>query len=141
MNFEKYLGASVETVRAKLPDHSMEETYDHLEDGDEQEYFLCGIDKSWEIPIPRSGKIETIFLYLSDAFTEYHGISQNMTKEQVVSIFGKPIWSGEPSTHGMLEDKGAWEKYQLENYFLHIEHVKNYEGVKMITLMVIKQSD
>jgi len=136
MNYIKILGERFEDIESTLTHNGIEEVYDSLEGGDEQEYFVSAKNDSWQISLGQNHRIETIFLYMQKGFQEILGINSNSKKKDIENLFGHPKRSGEQSEMALVGKKGEWVRYDFETYALHIEYEIDSNNIKMVTLML-----
>jgi len=130
------LGKNFDDVKDSLTHSGVLEAYENLEEGEEQEYYVSAPDNSWEFLLEKGNSIKTIFLYLDNGSVGFGGVSTNTTRDELISIFGKPSRQGEIQEFPDLGLKGAWERYDFENYSLHIEHDPHSDHISMLTIMV-----
>jgi len=135
------LGNQFNLVQSTLNMPIISEVFDELGHGEEQQYSVTCKDGTWEFVLSKTNRIETIFLYLDKGYGEYEGITSGMSKDEIVLLLGTPDSAGEPHVSPILGSYGGWEKYKLNDHYLHIEHIEEYCGVSKITLMVLESSE
>lgn len=135
------LGHQVSSIQGELDIHMISEIFDELECGEKQQYAVTSKDGTWEFSLSSSNRVEAIFLYMNRGYENYEGISRDMSKEDIIGLFGAPDSTGKPHLHPILGQFGGWEKYKREDHYLHIEHVEEYSGINKVTLMVLDPSE
>jgi len=138
MNPLEVLGKKFEEVKDSFRSSGVLDIYDELEEGDEQEYCVKALDESWEFLIESDHTIKTIFLFLSNGYGHFNGISSSTTKKEVIRKLGKPTKQGEAQEISILGNFGAWERYDRDEYALHIEHSAHSDTIVKITLMLLR---
>jgi hypothetical protein len=141
MNPLSCLGQQLSSIQDDLDIHMISEVFDELESGEKQKYAVTSKDDTWEFSLSSSNRIETIFLYTNRGYGNYEGITPDMSREDIIELCGTPDSTGKPLFHPILGQLGGWEKYKREDYYLHIEHVEEYNGVNKVTLMVLDPSE
>ena len=141
MNPLACLGKQFSSVQEHLSIAFISEVFDEIEPGEKQQYSVISRDGTWEFSLNSMNRIETIFLFLDKGYGSFESISSNMSKADIISLFGVPYESGEPNNHPILGSFGAWEKYERKDHFMHIEHMDQFSGVKTVTLMVLDPSE
>lgn len=136
MNPFDVLGKSFTDVEDSLSHLGINEVFDELEDGEEQEFSVSAQDGSWEISLGKDLLIETVFLYKVDNFEIYTGINTYTIQTKIEDIFGEPSASGQQSESALLGVKGAWRRYDKSGVSVHVEREVDSEAIKMITLML-----
>jgi hypothetical protein len=83
-------------------------------------------------------KISVIFLY----FDEYEGFDDvlieprfSWSRQQVVEYFGSPSKSGGSSSHPILGDYGAWDRFAMPGYAVRFEYRMDSDSIRKITFM------
>lgn len=117
------------------------EVFDTLEPEENQQYSVTDKDGTWEFSLSSKNRVETVFLFLDKGYGDFESISSNMSKEDIISLFGPPKESGDPRMHPILGSYGAWEKYERKDHVMHIEHMEQFSGVKTVTLMVLDPTE
>lgn len=135
MNPEMIIGKKLEDIADDLEHSGIKDNNEGLE-GEEPSYYLSALDSTWEILLGDGNFIKTIFLYLNKGYPSFLGITNNIKRDSILEMFGTPIAENGESTHRILGRYGAWEKYEKDNYYIHIEHEPDNGGVKMVTIMV-----
>lgn len=136
MNPVEMLGKQFDQVKHLTPNTGLLEVYDSLEEGDEQEYYFAGQDRSWECLLDKTNAVKTIFLYVADGYREFDGIHHLTKREEILKKYGEPAKSGKEMEISILGKKGAWERYDYSTYVMHIEHSFGVDEVQKITLML-----
>ncbi|GAB2199496.1 hypothetical protein [Pseudomonas abyssi] len=136
MNPLAMLGKPFEQVKDLFPNSGMLEVYDLLEEGDEQEYYVAGLDHSWEFLLDKCNVVKTVFLYVAAGYQEFDGIGQLTRRDEILKKYGVPSKSGEEKEVSILGKKGAWERYDYSDHVMHIEHSVGMDTVQKITLML-----
>lgn len=138
MNPFDILGKQFSSVESDLDHLGIEALYDDLQPGqeDEQEFSVEAKDGSWEISLGNNQIIETIFLYKLDFFSDHLAFSSSSLPAEITTIFGQPTSSGRQSNTGPLGEQGAWQRYDTEDYALHIEQYIDSKNIKMVTIML-----
>ncbi len=49
--------------------------------------------------------------------------------------FGRPSKSGDKSSHPILGDYGAWDRFEMNGYVVRFEYKMNSSGITNITFM------
>lgn len=131
------LGKNFQQVQNILEHNGIEAIHDNLEDGEEQQYCVSAKNKTWEIHLGENNRIETIFLYLNCDRSGILGITKLMNSTDIIELLGEPTQSGEKVFIKVLDrEYGSWERYDFDNYCIHIEHTLDNRGVKQITVML-----
>ncbi|MGB0204624.1 MAG: hypothetical protein ACPF9K_06185 [Neptuniibacter sp.] len=118
----------------------MFEDLDPLESGENQEYYVSAPDESWQFLLDENGAIKTIFLFFSNGYDSFEGISKHTTREQIFSKYEAPSSKGDEKEIPFLGAKGAWEAYKFPDLALHIEHTVGKDSIEQITLSVPKNN-
>ena len=141
MNPLSCLGQQLSSIQGELDIHMISEVFDELESGEKQQYAVTSKDDTWEFSLSSSNRIEAIFLYMKRGYGNYEGITSDMSREDILKLFGAPDSTGKHRLHPILGQFGGWEKYKREDHYLHIEHIEEYNGVNKVTLMVLDPSE
>jgi len=136
MNPLEIIGHKFDDVEHQLEHDGIKGTFDDLLEGEKQEYSVSASDGTWEISLGKENRIKTIFLYLDRGCQGILGITIAMKRGDIIEFLGKPTSSGDEGTVPFLGEYGAWERYDKENYCIHIEHYLGGNGVKKITIML-----
>ncbi|WP_299877162.1 hypothetical protein [uncultured Cocleimonas sp.] len=135
MNPEQMIGKNLEDVLSGLECSAIQDINKEYE-GEEPSYYVSALDSTWEILLGENNRIETIFLYINNGYPGFLGITSNLKRENILDMFGDPMFQKDESTHALLGKYGAMEKYERDNYYIHIEHELDNGGVKKVTVMV-----
>ncbi|MBL4832539.1 MAG: hypothetical protein JKY26_01085 [Pseudomonas sp.] len=136
MNPLAVLGKPFEQVKDLFPNSGMLEVYELLEEGDDQEHHVSGLDHSWEFLLDKWNVVKTVFLYVAAGYQEFDGIGQLTRRDEIFKKYGVPSKSGEEKELSILGKKGAWERYDYSDHVMHIEHSVGMDTVQKITLML-----
>ena len=83
-------------------------------------------------------KINTIFLSpdsLSGFDENLLDVAFSWSRRQVLEHLGTPSKSGEKMNDPILGEYGAWDRFALPGYAVHVEYQINFDGIQKITLM------
>lgn len=118
------------------PNSGITGVYDDLEEGEEQSYCVESVNGEWEFSLSNDNIIETIFIFPNNGGKLIHGIKNNWSRKEVLKKLGTPESSGEKIDDEFLGEMGAWDRFNMKNYFFHIEY--NYAGscIEKQTLML-----
>ncbi|GAA5315176.1 MAG: hypothetical protein AseanaTS_03800 [Candidatus Pelagadaptatus aseana] len=130
------LGKCFSEIADSISHSGIEAVYEHLEEGEDQEYCVSSESGAWEISLGKNDIVETVFLYDVVNFSKLFGFGINSTQEQIVSILGNPTTTGGPDESEIFGNTGKWLRYDLDSYSLHIEYEFNSNKIKLITLML-----
>ena len=86
----------------------------------------------------RDDKISVIFLradYHNNLDEELFKIPFFWARKQVLDHFGTPSKSGEKISDPILGEYGAWDRFELPTYTVHIEYRTDRDEIKRITVM------
>lgn len=61
--------------------------------------------------------------------------SFSWTRQQVLEHFGCPSKSGDKSSHPILGDSGAWDRFAMPGYTIRCEYKMDSAGIQKITFM------
>ncbi len=136
MNPIEVLGNKFEEVESTLSHSGTKNVFDDLEAGEQQEYSVSALDESWEISLGEGNLIKTIFLHDIDKFSDSMGFNSNSSESDINMLFGKPAHKGEQSESAFLGTQGSWERYDLDDKVIHIEHYVDSNKIKMVTIML-----
>jgi hypothetical protein len=129
------IGKDFETVQAELGISAVEYRDVGLERSSAAEYSVSSQDGSWEIILSPQNIITTVFLFLEKGHEGVLGITADMCKKEITERLGEPQeYAAAQSIEG-LGEYGAWEKYYMDAFQLHVQHKNGEFGVKQITLM------
>ena len=134
MDASRLIGKKFEDCQSELGLSSIEFRDVGLEKSTESEYSVLSNNGEWELILDSGNRISTIFLFMKKGHQGVLGITSRMTKKDIVSKFGRPLEEADAKYLDGLGEYGAWEKYDMEKYILHIQHDKEEVGVKQITL-------
>ena len=84
------------------------------------------------------GEITVIFLHSK----EYGGFDESLfeipfsfNRKKVIEYYGVATMSGEQSSHPILGEFGAWDRFEYSGFAIHIEYTLDLNRIKKITLM------
>jgi hypothetical protein len=83
-------------------------------------------------------KVKSIFLYSDESRCFREGLDDlpfSSTRQQVVQRFGPPSISGSRVTDPILGEYGAWDRFTLPGYTIHVEYRLDADLLKKVTLM------
>lgn len=113
---------------------------------------IIDLDSYVELPtlgvsfvLSRGERVSVVQLYSAgrDGYSEFtgaipKGLSFAMSREEVRAKMGKPQLSGEATTIPILGEKPAWDKFDTEEFSVHVEYGHELDKVGLITLSVQK---
>ncbi|WP_438017217.1 DUF6392 family protein [Sorangium sp. So ce315] len=92
--------------------------------------------------LPRGTKISGIHLYSAgrDGYNEFagcipKGLQFSMSQEEVRRLMGQPLQSGDAVVDPIMGDMPAWDKFDLGDYFVHVEYALAVDRIGLITLL------
>ena len=88
----------------------------------------CDDDEKISVIFLQSGENHQFDDILTDPFFSW-------SREQVMEHFGKPSTCGDKSSHPVLGDYGAWDRFELPRYTIHFEYKRDSPSVSKITFM------
>ena len=59
----------------------------------------------------------------------------DLCRDEVLVHFGFPSKSGEPVSHPILGNFGAWDRFQRPEYAVHVQYKVGSDSIEKITLM------
>jgi hypothetical protein len=135
---ENYLGAQAfDMLNAKpFKEWSFEKS---IEEGLEKPIFhYVFLEHGLELRSDSDDKISVIFLY-SDEFNGFDDslleVKFSWNQQIVLERFGTPSKSGSASSHPILGDYGAWDRFAFENYSVRFEYSQETNFITKITYM------
>lgn len=87
-----------------------------------------------ELRCDEEERVNTIFLR-TDEYDDFKLIPFSWGRQMVLEYFGSPSKSGNKLSDPVLGDFGAWDRFTLPKYTVHVEYRIESEGIKRITLM------
>lgn len=132
----RYLGKSATDLLASAPFSSWVFSKSIDDDLAEMRINYSCESENFDFVCDSDDRITTIFL--TSALFAYQEIDlpTGSSRNDVIAAFGKPSRCGQPSNDPILGEYGAWDRYDLVNYSLHIEYRVYVDQVKMVTLMI-----
>jgi hypothetical protein len=137
-NISDYLGCQTSIMLSDYPFKSwiVERSVEGDLDPPIIHYLFPG--RGLELRCDDDEKISVIFLY----FDKYGGFDEDLIgpsfswkREQVIECFGSPEKSAQKSSHPILGEYGAWDRFVMPGYVVRFEYGTDFEGVKKITYM------
>lgn len=136
MNLDIYLGMKFSASDEFPPNTGILEVFEDLEEGDQQEYYIEGKNGEWQFLLSEDSIITTIFIFPHKGGPLINGVGSNWTRKDVINKLGNPESSGEITDSPFLGKKGAWDRFYLQDYYLHIEYTLDGKGIEKQTLML-----
>jgi len=94
--------------------------------------------KGLELRCDDDEKISVIFL-CSDEYNEFDDVliepRFSWCRQQVAEYFGSPSKSGGRSSHPILGDFGAWDRFTMPGYAVRFEYRMDSDSIRKITFM------
>lgn len=84
------------------------------------------------------GRISSIFVHADDFDGFKDGlldVSLSWDRSRVLERFGPPSKSGERLSDPVLGEYGAWDRFTLPGYVVHVEYGVDRDEIKRLTLM------
>lgn len=131
------IGKRFDDLKNQFVHAGIEEIYEDLREGEEQEYAVSAIDGTWEMLLDKENRIKTIFLFLDKGCQGILNITSEMNRSDIINLLGTPTRSGDESNLPILGQFRAWERYDQESYCIHIEHNLGGNGVRQMTVMLL----
>lgn len=138
MNPFELVGKAFDDVKDTLGHAGVKGIFDDLEEGEEQQFSVQDEGGAWELSLGDGQIIEAVFLHKPDKFESVLGFGTGSSLEVVQSIYGECTSHGEPSDDRLLGAYGAWERYDRDEFSLHVEHEIGSSLIKMVTIMMPK---
>jgi hypothetical protein len=91
-----------------------------------------------ELRCDHKENISAIFIDIGNFNGVYDGllgVSFSWNRHQLLEHFGAPAKSGRKMSDPILGDYGAWDRFAMLNYSVHIEYETSSEGIKKITFI------
>ena len=79
--------------------------------------------------------VRSIFIH-QDFDTTLVELPFDLTRGDLLRTYGQPAKSGEALKDPILGEYGGWDRYHLDNYFVHFQFEPGENSVSMITLML-----
>jgi hypothetical protein len=79
--------------------------------------------------------IETIFMHLGRLDECLLDIPPVLGRSDLKDFFGPVSRSGSQSSYPVLGEKGAWMRFDRENYSIHVEFEPDQDRIRQLTLM------
>ena len=111
-----------------------DELANSLDDADS--YSTSSPDGTWEISLGLNNRIETIFMFLNKGHPDVFGVTKGHKRKDIISIFSEPFKQSDDYDSDVFGKCGGWEKYEKDNYFIHIEHEPDDAGIKVVSISV-----
>lgn len=136
MSYDKYIGMKFTETGKFPPNSGITGVDDDLEEWEEQSYCVESVNGEWEFSLSKDNIIETIFIFPNNGGKLIHGIKGSWSRKEVLNKLGTPESSGEKIDDEILGKKGAWDRFNMKKYYLHIEY--NYAGsaIEQQTIML-----
>jgi len=58
-----------------------------------------------------------------------------LCRDEVLARFGSPSKSGGPVSHPILGNLGPWDRFQGQEYTIHVQYTVSSNSIERITLM------
>jgi hypothetical protein len=133
-----YLGKPASTMLEAAPFKTWPVEKSFEEDLEEPEIHYVFQQHGLAMRCDRNDKINVIFLY-SD---EYNGFDESLlelpfswNRRNVLEHWGTPSKSGSRTSDQILGDYGAWDRFAMSGYEIHVEYQTDSDSIKMFTLM------
>ena len=79
-------------------------------------------------------RIRTVFLHRGDG-ESLVDVPFTLGRKEVLERFGTPAKSGGAARHPGIGDRGAWDRFTLQEGTLHIQYAVGRDEIDMITVM------
>lgn len=138
MKIAKYLGRDTTDLLASVPFKNWPVERSVEDDLDERVIHYVFHGKGMEIRSDSQDRICVIFLHS----TEYGGLDEqlieipfSLSQHQVLDRFGTPSKSGKKFRDSILGECGAWDRFELANWVMHVEYRIDADEINKITLI------
>lgn len=132
-------GAFSELVKdAPFKDWSFKRSVERDLDEPRAYYVFQGQGRGISVHSDLSETIQTVFVQSAGIKGFDYSLldaSFSWSRSQVRANLGEPEKSGEERVHAILGRHGAWDRFELSQYVLHMEYQVGAESIAMVTLM------
>lgn len=139
MNIGRYLGSHIDNLLSQEPFNDWE--LDRSTENDLERPIINYVfsNQGLQLRCDEHDRISAIFLEHGkskfDIGDRLADLPFSYGRERVLSRFGKPSKSGDEKSHPILGDYGAWDRFFLQSYTIHIEYQINSDFIRRITFM------
>ena len=99
-------------------------------------------ESGFEVVDHGDGLIGTIHLHCrpGDGFAAFAGelpcgLAPTMTRAEVRRLLGEPEWSGEALTFAALGSMPPWDRFVLDEGYVHVSYSDDDSGLSLVTVM------
>jgi hypothetical protein len=117
-----------------------------LEEGELVRSSLSGFAAGYEL-LCREGRVNSAFIFVvpSQGYTPFSGplpggLSASDTRPAVRRRFGTPERSGDPFTHRVLGQQGAWDRFKVGPLYVHFRYIDPDERIGQVTIMLAEHA-
>lgn len=133
-----YLGRPVSALLAEQPfvDWDFEKSVDSDVDDPRLDYVF--VEDGLDLICDLDHLVRTIIIYASSErmFTKaLVDLPLDSTRDQVITWLGQPEKSGPQSQSPLLGRNGAWDRFAMPTYSIHVAYRPDSDQIEKITLM------
>ena len=137
-NILDFLGGEVSELLKAQPYSSWQFEKSLTDDLDEPIIHYVFPQNGLELRCDCDNRITVIFLFAEESggFDDTHfEVPFSTSRDQILELFGEPSKSGDASSHPVLGDFGAWDRFPREGHAIRFEYLGAGDSVTKITLM------